>query len=495
MNNSPERDPLSALSEISRTINALHDIDPLLEKIMDIAVQTVRAERGFILLRSGPGEDDITVRTARNISEETIDELASISRSAVREVLSTGSPVYAFDTRFDDRFRGSESVILHSIQSVVCIPLNIKERPIGAIYLDSVGRKGEFGEDMIPFLLAFANQAAVAIENAQLYERLRDENRRLRRQVQGAAGFGNIIGTSPRMKRVYDIMQSVVESDVTVLIQGESGTGKELVARAIHYNGRRRDNPFIALFCGALPETLLESELFGHRKGSFTGATSDKKGLFEAAHTGTFFLDEVADLSPKIQAELLRVLQEGEIKRIGETGIRKVDVRIVSATNRDLKTEIEKGNFREDLYYRLNVVSIELPPLRDRAEDIPILAQHFLEKCSARQEKPVEAFDPEAMRAMSSYPWPGNVRELQNAVERAVVLAKGTRIRVEDLSLPRVDPRIAGPGRTLKDMEKEFVLRTLDGLGGNVSETARCLGVSRRWLHYRLREWKHESDR
>jgi Nif-specific regulatory protein len=482
---------LQALSRISQTINTLQEIDPLLEKIMDIAVEAVGAERGFILLLDDNGE--VEVRTARNMSESSIADLREISNSVVEEVLRTGEVVLSYDAQVDERFRSAESIVMHRIQSVACVPLKLKERPVGAIYLDSVSRRGGFTADIVPFLTAFANQAAIAIENAQLYETLREENRRLRKQAQKASGFSEIVGQSPKMRRLFDVINSVIDSDATVLIQGESGTGKELVARAIHYNGPRKDEPFLALFCGSLPESLLESELFGHKRGSFTGATTDKKGLFEAAHGGTLFLDEIADLSMTIQTQLLRVLQEGEIKRIGETHVRKVDVRIIAASNRELTEEVKAGRFREDLYYRLNVITIRIPPLRERPTDIPLLAHHFLDKYASRNRKEIKGFSPEAMRRLSRYSWPGNVRELENTVERAVVLSKGSLIGPEDLQLPEEEEGLPA-GLSLKEFERRIVLKTLNEAEGNISEAARQLGVSRRWLHYRLKEWKHEKD-
>ncbi|RMF64549.1 MAG: sigma-54-dependent Fis family transcriptional regulator [Calditrichaeota bacterium] len=286
-------------------------------------------------------------------------------------------------------------------------------------------------------------------------------------------------------------MSRVVESDATVLIEGESGTGKELVARAIHYNGDRRDKPFMALFCGSLPDSLLESELFGHKKGAFTGAVADKRGLFEAAHGGTFFLDEVGDLSPQLQTKLLRVLQEGEIKRVGENEIRKVDVRIISATNRDLYAMVKEGTFREDLYYRLNTISIRMPPLRQRKSDIPLLAHHFLDKFAVKKKAGIKGIDKDAQEALMNYSWPGNVRELENTIERAVVMARGEFITVDDLRLPSTAGGVekVEAGMSLKEVEKRLVARTLQEQEGNVSETARILGVSRRWLHYKIKEW------
>jgi len=484
-----QRDFFKALYEISQVITSIREIDPLLEKVMDIAIEVLEAERGFLLLRVADHAEEFEARVARNMSRETLADIRQISSSVVSQVLQKGEPLLSYDALEDERFRGAESILLHKIRSVACVPLSVKDRVIGAIYVDSLRRRGKFTEDSLRFLSAFASQAAIAIENARLYEALREENRRLREEVQRPYSLEGIVGKSPKMQEIFDLLPSVSRSDAAVLIEGESGTGKEVIARAIHANSPRKDKAFVALFCGSLPESLLESELFGHKKGAFTGALQDKPGLFEAAHKGTFFLDEVAELSPSIQTKLLRVLQEGEIKRVGENVIRKVDVRIISATNKNLAEEVKKGKFREDLYYRLKVITIRMPPLRERRSDIPLLAEHFLKKHLSKTEKKILGFSRAAMEVMMRYPWPGNVRELENAVERAVVLARGEWIEPEDLGLEEVED-LFEPGLTLKEFERRYVLKTLEEVEGNISKAARILGVSRRWLHYRLKEWK-----
>lgn len=490
MTDDPTRTPLEALSEIALTINSIQDPDALLEKILEIAMGVLNAERGFVLMKDAASEHGFAVRSRRNLTEGQLGDLLALSTSVVGEVLERGEPVILYEALEDDRYGRSESIVLQQIQSIACMPLCIKRRQIGAVYLDSVRQRGRFTGEHLPFLTALANQAAIAIENVRLYQALRSENRRLREEIQRIHGFDEIVGQSPSMQRVFDTMSRVLDTDATVLIEGESGTGKELVARAIHYNGLRKDGPFIALFCGSLPDSLLESELFGHKKGAFTGAIADKAGLFEAADGGTIFLDEVGDLSPRIQTALLRVLQEGEVKRVGETHARKVDVRVLSATNKPLRDLIRQGEFREDLYYRLNTISITTPPLRHRRSDIPLLAHHFLDRYAVDQRSYIRGIAPEAMRALQAYAWPGNVRELENTIRRAVVLAKGDMIGLEDLQLPDDTSRDPfEPGITLKEGERRLVQQTLDAYEGNISETARVLGVSRSWVHYKLKEW------
>ncbi|NBC17141.1 MAG: GAF domain-containing protein [Bacteroidetes bacterium] len=482
---------LDALSDIAFTINSIQEPKALLAKVLEIAMDALDAERGFVLLSDEEAADGFTVRAQRNFTDEQLDNLVQLSTSVVYEVLREGEPVLIYEALEDDRFGGSESIVLQQIQSIACVPLRLKDRQIGAIYLDSLTKRGRFTRDHLPFIDAVANQAAIALENAQLYQSLREENRQLRTEMQRLHGFDEIIGDSAAMQEVFDIMSRVLDSDVTVLIEGESGTGKELVARAIHYNGHRKDDPFVAIFCGSLSDELLESELFGHKKGAFTGATADKKGLFETADGGTVFLDEVGDLSSRLQTSLLRVLQEGEIKRVGETQVRRVDVRILSATNTPLQELVEEGSFREDLYYRLNTISVTMPPLRHRRSDIPMLANHFLDKYATGRRSHIRGFEPDAIKALKRHRWPGNVRELENTIERAAIMAGGDLIAAEDLRLPdqsSLDP--FEPGITLKEAERRIVLRTLDDCDDNISETARVLDVSRRWLHYRLKEWE-----
>jgi len=310
------------------------------------------------------------------------------------------------------------------------------------------------------------------------------ENLSLRQRLEDRYRFENIITKSSKMQRMIELIKVVAKSNATVLITGESGTGKELVARAIHSQSHRQSKPFVAVSCAALPESLLESELFGHEKGSFTGAYARKKGKFEFANGGTLFLDEIGEMSANIQVHLLRVLEEKEFSRVGGNEPIRVDVRVVSATNRDLRKAIEKGEFREDLYYRLNVVPIELPPLRERKEDIPLLAQHFLNKFALENKKEVSEFSPEATEFLLGYDWPGNVRELENAIERAVILAKDSLITIADLPQENMSlARSTMPGKNLREVEKEHILDVLGETGGNYSEAARLLGITRMTLY------------
>ncbi|MFK7847543.1 MAG: sigma 54-interacting transcriptional regulator [Rhodothermales bacterium] len=489
--------PLSALFDIALTLNSIQEPAALLKHVLEIATSTLNADRGFVLLSSEEHQDGFEVKCSQNFSDEQLGDVVSISTSVVHQVLQNGTPLLLHEALEDAHFGQAQSIILQKIRSIACVPLRLKDRQIGAIYMDCLTNRSRFKQENVPFLEAFSNLAAVAIENAKVYQTLRNENRHLRQEIQQIHGFDEIIGQSRPVRALFDILQRVMDTDVTVLLEGESGTGKELAARAIHYNGHRKDKPFLALFCGSLPDALLESELFGYKKGAFTGASTDKPGLFEAADGGTLFLDEVADLSPSLQTALLRVLQEGEVKRIGENHVRHVDVRLVSASNKSLPDLMAEGAFREDLFYRINTITITTPPLRARGSDILLLAHHFLDKYAVGRRSYIKGFDEETLEALQAYHWPGNVRELQNTIERAVVLASNEFIAPKDLNLPVTDAPLdkkylpmSHEGKTLKAIEKQVVLNTLEDCGGNVSKTARTLDVSRSWLHYRLKEWE-----
>jgi Nif-specific regulatory protein len=489
--------PFEALSEIAQTINTIQESTPLLENVLEIAMHALAAERGFILLKSEKNRPGFEIRSSRNFSDSQISDITDLSSSVVNEVLRSGEPLLLFEAQKDPRYSEAQSIVIQNIQSIACVPLTLKNKQIGTIYLDSLSRRSKFTEKNLPFLQAFANQAAIAIENARLYDTLRAENRRLREEVQRVHGFDEIVGQSAQMQEVFELMSRVLDSDASVLIEGESGTGKELVARAIHYNGQRKDEPFLSFFCGSLPDSLLESELFGHKKGAFTGALSDKSGLFESVHGGTFFLDEIGDLNAVIQTKLLRVLQDGEIKRVGENHMRKVDVRIISATNKSLKAEIKNGVFRKDLYYRLNTISITMPALRQRRSDIPLLAHFFLDKYAGARKPPIKGFDDTAMKMLHEYSWPGNVRELENTVQRAVLMSRSELITANDLHLTETDVEdyFSETDLTLAAFDERYVRQVLKNSSGNISQAARTLDVSRRWLHYKIKEWHIETDR
>ncbi len=483
-----QKDNFNALFEVAQTINSILDPLELLEKILEMAMKHLSAERGFLLLANEKSSKDFEVVTAKNFSEVDMPGKLAASSSVILKVLETREPVLSFDAPTDQRFDASASIIIQKILSVACIPLLIQDRLIGAIYLDSTKSRRAFTEDAIKFLTVFGNLSAIAIENAHKFEKLQDENRRLKDEGNSPEMFKGIIGKSKSWESILSIVGRVLNVDVAVLITGESGTGKDVTARAIHTYGSRSMHPFVEVNCSAIPESLLESELFGHSKGAFTGAHAEKKGLIESANHGILFLDEIADLPVALQAKILHVLQQKEIRKIGETNSRKVDVRIIAATNKNLEEEIRKGRFREDLFYRLNVVTIHLPPLRERIEDIPLLAEYFFKKACETHKREIHGIDAEAMQYFMSKSWTGNVRELQNEIERGVVLASGDMLRRDDVCTG-TNVLSVDSNSTLDDCERRVVKSTLDQCGGNRKQTAQRLGVSIRWLQYKLKEW------
>jgi two-component system response regulator HydG len=345
------------------------------------------------------------------------------------------------------------------------------------------------------------DELKLTVERAMDHSHLKEENRLLRESLGSQFDRHNIVGRSPTMVRLLETVAQVAPTEATVLITGESGTGKELIAGAIHFNSPRREKPFIKMNCAAVTETLLESELFGHEKGAFTGAYRRKEGRFRQADQGSLFLDEISEMSMAMQAKLLRVLQEQEFTRVGGEETIRVDVRVIAATNKELAQKIEQGFFREDLFYRLNVVTLNVPPLRDRKEDIPLLAQHFLDEFAVKNKRQVKGFTPQVMDRMLKYQWPGNVRELMNAVERALVFSRSEYINVEDLPLVlqeeigregqnRLAPGDVPSDLPLEEVEKATILKTLESSGGNKSEAARRLGITRKTLHKKLKKYR-----
>jgi Nif-specific regulatory protein len=478
-----------ALYEISQLLNSILNTEKLLEKVMDVAIESVNAERGFIVLTDDVG--NLKVEVARHMEGALEKELSELSQSAFKEMLKKREPKIYIDAQ--TAFPKAESVMLKHIKSIACVPLICKDELLGGIYIDTRTEQTVFDDNTLQFLTAFANIASLAITNARLYQSLISENISLKKVFNEWREFPEILSQSENMKRVYELMNHVIPTDATVLIVGETGTGKELVARAIHYNGPRKNRPFITVNCSAIPQDLLESELFGYKKGSFTGAITDRKGLFEAAHGGTLFLDEISDLPLPLQPKILRVLQNGEIRILGDTSNIYVNVRIISATHRNLARLVTQQNFREDLYYRLNVVRIDLPPLRNRREDIPLLVNYFIKKYSQKLGKGVTGISKQALNHLSSHNWPGNIRELENVIECAIVLCKGKIIEDEDLELKSINlPHLEG-NKTLAAIEKREILERLKQFSGNRKSAAESLGISLRTLQYKLSKWQGDE--
>ncbi|RJR27258.1 MAG: sigma-54-dependent Fis family transcriptional regulator [Candidatus Latescibacterota bacterium] len=494
---------LETLSDATKALSSTLDLDEVLEKIVDSTIHLADTDRGFLMLAAESGALEFRIardREKRSLAEDDF----TVSRSIVNDVARSAEPLFISNILDYERFKDQKSVIDLNLQRAVCVPLTIGDSVIGVIYTDANRVSSVFAPEDMSVIGAFASQAAIAIENAKLHgklvvsrESLAQENLQLREELSGRYQFSGIIGHSKTMQEIFITIQKVAPLTTTVLIQGETGTGKELIARAIHFNGPRKNGQLVAINCGAMPPNLLESELFGHKKGAFTGATSDKAGLFEAASGGTIFLDEVGEMPAELQVKLLRALQEGEIRRVGENADRKVNVRVIAATNRDLKEDVAKGLFRSDLYYRLNVVPITIPPLRDRRDDIMPLAEHFLKKYAAKMGKSGVSISSDAMKLLLLSAWPGNVRELENTIERGLALCGDSKV-LKAPHFPQIGEGVSALGNVesglslkerLKTLERQIIIETLGRTGWRVSKAAELLDVSRQHLHNKIREY------
>jgi Nif-specific regulatory protein len=502
------------LYDLGRKLAALIELEELLPYTIGRVKELFRVESAAILLLDATGEtllfpyvDDADPAVIARLQKMRVPR----ERGIAGWVVSHGEPLLVCDVAGDPRFYAEVDRSLgRTTRDLLCVPLRTRRGVIGVVEVINKC-DGTLTPEDLAFLDALSGSVAVAIENARLFAELKTREAVLQREVvslrRAAADspqLRDVVARSPAMQEVLALMEGAIATPISVLIEGETGTGKELIARAIHYTGARREKAFVAINCAALNDNLLESELFGHRQGAFTGALRDKKGLFEVAHEGTVFLDEIGETSPAFQAKLLRVLQEGEIVPVGETRPKRVDARVISATNRDLRTEIQAGRFREDLYYRIATFPISLPPLRERPEDLPLLVDHLLHRAAERLGKDVRRMSPEALTLLEEYAWPGNVRELQNEIERAVSLTPvGTPLGVDQLSrrIRAGDTGTPGPAEAplslrtaMERSERDHLKRALAVSGGNVSHTARALGISRVALQRKMKAFALRDD-
>jgi transcriptional regulator with GAF, ATPase, and Fis domain len=423
------------------------------------------------------------IRASRHVKREAItDPSGAISDSIVRKVLETGRPLIVSDALSDSQFGTSESVVALKLSSVICAPLISQGHVSGVLYCGNDRVKALFERSQLDVLSIFAGQASLILQNAMLLNALRADKDRLSAELKDKR-FGEIIGVCPSMMEVFRKLQKVATTDISVLITGETGTGKELIAREVHRRSGRVNGPFVVINCGAIPENLIESELFGHVKGAFTGAVASRPGKFQAADKGTLFLDEIGELPLNLQVKLLRALQERVVFRVGDSKPEKVDIRVVAATNRVLEEEIRAGRFREDLYYRLNVVNLYLPPLRDRGDDVLIIAKALLSKYADELGSPVQGFTPQALAAIKKNPWPGNIRQVENRIKKALVLCEKTLLGPEDLDLGRdAENPILPLEKAKEEFQRKYVLEVLERNNGNRTQTARDLGVDPRTI-------------
>jgi Nif-specific regulatory protein len=479
---------LNALLKISRIVHAIRDLDELQGQLLDLIFEVAPAGRGAILLADSEGQQFNSLFARMRQTGQA--PLVKVSRTVARQVLEQGIAILGTDVPSSDDLREVESLAASQVRSLLCVPLTVFQRVIGCIYLDSNTLGNRLNEEHLQLVTAIAGISAVALENARRLQWLERENERLTVEISQER---SLVGESARMKEVYQFLKRVAPTESTVLIEGESGTGKELAARALHRNSPRANKPFVAINCAAIPETLLESDLFGHERGAFTGAASLKKGRLEVADSGVVFLDEIGELAPALQVKLLRVLQEREFERVGGTHPIKVDIRLIAATNCNLDQAVREGAFRRDLYYRLAVLKVTMPTLRDRSEDIPMLARHFVQKHAKRCKVKPRPISREALSCMVNYDWPGNVRELENAIERALVLGSSDMILPEDLPeslLERTPPPEMTEAKyhaAVKELKKQLIRDAVEQTQGSYAEAARILGVHPNYLHRLIR--------
>jgi transcriptional regulator with GAF, ATPase, and Fis domain len=471
---------LSAFFKIANLVNSFNDVQVLQRELLTLISEVIPAAQGAIVLQANASEESSAPCTWSRDGDAK-QEMVIREEWAQRAMWERCAVFTAASTTPDEH--------------VLCAPLVAVENILGVIYLTSPATSLPFGEDHAYFLSSVSRIAAVSLENLLKLDSLRAENQRLRADV----GADTLIGESRAMSRVTEFIGRVAKGDSTVLIRGESGTGKELVARAIHANSLRPSKPFVAINCAAIPETLLESELFGHEKGAFTGAAASKKGKFETAEDGTLLLDEIGEMAPLLQAKLLRVLQQREFERLGGTRLLPFNARVIAATNKNLEQAIKVGDFRQDLYYRLNVVSVSLPPLREHREDIPTLALYFASKFAAKSKRGFKGISAEARSLLMQYSWPGNVRELENAIEHAIVLGLTDEILPEDLPEALLEEQSSEVAtalyhHTLNQTKKQLVITALADAKGNHIEAARLLGIHPKYLHRLIKNLNLRSE-
>jgi transcriptional regulator with GAF, ATPase, and Fis domain len=471
---------LRKLFEFSQRLMDIRDVSELLRELMDAVVDVTRADKGFlILVRDGVPE----IAVARSLRQEDIPHgVRHLSDSILAKVMEQRKPVIVSDALHDAEFRTSESVMNLKLCSVMCAPLIAQGQLLGLLYVGNDNVVNLFEERSLDVLSIFASQASLILQSALVLDQLKSDRDKLKERLD-TKRFGDLVGSCPGLVEVFKRVEKVATTDISVLITGETGTGKELIAREVHQRSPRKNGPFVVVNCGAIPENLMESELFGHVRGAFTGAVATRLGKFQQADGGTLFLDEVGEMSVGLQVKLLRALQERVVTKVGDNKPERCDIRVVAATHRNLEERIRTGEFREDLYYRLNVVNLHLPPLRERGDDVIVIAKFLLGKYADEYGGKVRGFTPNAVIAMRKYAWPGNVRQLENRIKKALVLCERSLIGPEDLDLfPEALEPIMSLSQAREDFQRRYVLEVLERNNGNRTKTARDLGVDPRTI-------------
>ncbi len=469
------------LYEFTENLMSNYNIEDLLNQLIDLVIEVTHADNGFLILRREDQKLDFTV--ARNLNQETINNAISyVSDSVISRVIQTKRPLIVSDALNDDEFGSSASVLNLKLSSVMCVPLIARGNLLGIIYVGNNNVINLFTQDKLQLLELFSSQASLLIQNALLINELQLDRQELQEKI-AQMRYGSMIGSSEAMRSVFSKIDKVTNIDIPVLIQGETGTGKELVAREIHNKSLRKSGPFVVINCGAIPHELLESELFGHVRGAFTGAIANKPGKFKVANGGTLFLDEIGDMPMELQVKILRALEERKIAPVGDTKLEEVDIRVIAATNKPLDKAIQEGKFREDLFYRLNVITIWLPPLRDREEDMTLIAKFFLNRYIAEYDRKIKGFSPRALESINRHAWPGNVRELENRIKKAVIMAEKNVIEPDDLDLKahQIAP-IKPLAIAREEFQMEYIQEALKRNNGNRTKTAQMLDVDPRTI-------------
>ncbi|WNG37366.1 GAF domain-containing protein [Archangium violaceum] len=483
---------LRRLTAFSERLLGSSSRDELLESLLDEAIEVTRADKGFLILREN---GELSVKVARNLSRENIeDAMERVSDSIIEKVVRSRKPLIVSDALDDPEFKSSKSVVSLKLLSVMCVPLMRDDELFGVLYVGNDRLVNRFEPKSLDMLTIFAAQALLLIQNALLVNDLKLDNTELRKRLDDTR-YGEIVGTCQGMRDVYKRIDKIAPTDISVLITGETGTGKELIARELHRHSPRAKGPFVTINCGAIPENLLESELFGHVRGAFTGAVNTKAGKFQAAIGGTLFLDEIGEMPLQLQVKLLRALQEKVVYKVGDHRGEPVDIRVVTATNRVLEDEVRKGTFREDLYYRLNVVTLKLPPLRERGEDLFVLGKYFLQKYAKEFGSKAKGFSPSATVAMKKYGWPGNIRELENRIKKAVVLADKPLLGPDDLDLrPESLEPVLPLAEARERWQKQYIQEVYERNNRNKTKTAKDLGVDPRTIFRHFEKLEAEKN-
>ena len=487
----PESLATTRLAEFAGQLAKEPGLDGALTRLLDALIEVVRADKGFVLEVT---DGSPHILKARNFQQENVaDAVEGLSDTIVQRVLQTRQPLRIEDALHDAQFNASESVVNLKLASVMCLPLVMRGELVGAIYLGNDKLTNLFTERELEMATSFCSTAALLIELARQLDELRADKKALQDRLEAQA-YGDIIGACEPMRDIFHKIDKVAGTDISVLVTGETGTGKELIAREIHRRSPRRNGPFVAINCGAIPENLLESELFGHAKGAFTGAVAARPGRFQAASGGTLFLDEIGEMPVGLQVKLLRALQDHAVTRVGENKSETVDIRVVAATNKDVDEEMKAGRFREDLYYRINVIHLHLPALRDRGEDAVMLAKWFLGRAVRELGSKVKGFSPQALVAVKRFRWPGNIRQLENRIKKAVVLAERPLITPDDLELrPEQLEPILPLAQARDEWQKRYINEVLERNSGNRTKTAKDLGVDPRTIFRHLERLEAEK--